>query len=125
MSRKMVRTETSNSAASAGALMQPRACSSIRIERRRLANIFSVSPKNMTFGVMFRALQRRTQQERTIMKTVCHALIAAALSTALVPIAHAQSSGATSMTQQPAAEQSAAHDFDFLIGSWRVHHHRL
>ncbi len=40
ISRWMVRTETSNSAASAVALMRPRVCSSIRIDKRRLANIF-------------------------------------------------------------------------------------
>jgi hypothetical protein len=56
------------------------------------------------------------------MRTLCITLAAIA-ALAIAPTAHAQSSGGTTMTTQPA--QSAPHDFDFLIGSWRVHHHRL
>ena len=58
------------------------------------------------------------------MKTLCLALTATAV-LAIAPNANAQSSGDTPMTTQPTAEQSAPHDFDFLIGSWRVHHRRL
>jgi hypothetical protein len=56
------------------------------------------------------------------MKTLCLALTAAA-ALAIAPNANAQSSGDKPMTT--AAEQSAPHDFDFLVGSWRVHHRRL
>jgi len=56
------------------------------------------------------------------MKTLCLALTAVA-ALAIAPNANAQSSGDAPMTT--AAEQSAPHDFDFLVGSWRVHHRRL
>jgi hypothetical protein len=54
------------------------------------------------------------------MKTLCLALAAAM---AIAPNAQAQSSGVVPMTTQSSAEH--LHDFDFLIGSWRVHHRRL
>jgi hypothetical protein len=58
------------------------------------------------------------------MKTICLTLAAAAV-LATAPALHAQPSGETTMTAQTATEKSDLHDFDFLIGSWRVHHRRL
>src|ERR1700744_3643339 len=110
MSRWMVRTDTSNSAASAVALMRPRVCSSIRIERRRLANIFSGYHGYMTFDVMFRALHRHPQPDGTKPMTLASLIVAASLIAAPAFAADAT---------------DHSHDFDFLIGKWNVHHWRL
>src|SRR3569832_491193 len=68
----------------------------------------------MTFGVMFRPLYLRPQPRRASpMKTAANLALAASL---LV---------ATAATGEPAMTTDHAHDFDFLIGKWNVHHWRL
>ncbi|HEY2068794.1 MAG TPA: hypothetical protein VGG48_04505 [Rhizomicrobium sp.] len=52
------------------------------------------------------------------MKTAFLALTALLAAT---PAAQAQTSGEPTM----ATQTDHAHDFDFLVGKWRVHHHRL
>ncbi|HEX4157934.1 MAG TPA: hypothetical protein VHY79_05620 [Rhizomicrobium sp.] len=53
------------------------------------------------------------------MKTVATLLVAASLACG-IGFAAAPATGETSMTTD-----AHVHDFDFLIGKWRVHHHRL
>src|SRR5882724_6780604 len=108
MSRWIVRTETSNARASSLALTRPRACSSIRIERRRLANIFRGYPKYMTHDVMFMVLHRRAQPKRSwLMKVVAILLATTLICGPTAVVAPTFATGET-MTDH-------AHDFDFLI----------
>src|SRR3569832_2153311 len=124
MSRWIVRTETSNSCASWLALMRPRVCSSIRMVRRRLANIFRAYHGNMTFGVMLKAVQTASQvltrlpvtelpDRRRVMQGAALLAAESALNTT------------TFATENPMTDDPASHDFDFLFGAWKVRHRYL
>ena len=47
------------------------------------------------------------------------------MSTALIVLATAASAGLSATGTPAAAKPDSVHDFDFLVGEWRVHHRRL
>src|SRR6185436_9916849 len=72
----------------------------------------------MTFDVMFSGLERCPSNERAnAMKTAAAIVLATSM-------LFGAGSGAASATGETAMTDHA-HDFDFLVGKWRVHHRRL
>src|SRR5690242_21712732 len=74
----------------------------------------------MTLHVMFRALHRRPQHRGPRPVKIAAALLASALAATALAAAPVKPAYGETMTTT-----DHAHDFDFLIGKWKVHHWRL
>src|SRR5262245_39698665 len=59
------------------------------------------------------------------MRLLILAAAATAIFAAAASLNHARSSGETLMAAAAATDHSGIHDFDFLVGEWRIHHRRL
>src|SRR4051794_18858161 len=115
----MVRTETPSSAASAGALIRPRACSVMRSDSSRLARMKDTLPRipdtrcQLSGRILALAREAPSQTRRTPMDRT-------------MPIAASLLAGCATGPGEPAAtQQFDVHDFDFIAGEWDVLNRRL